>query len=173
MARLLIPLTLALFVCNANGEQILKMHNGEKYLGQKTADHSGIFVDCDNGHHSLADGDIQPTSQTCLGNGPIHASVPTLITISPLEVVSVDTKNKKIEVLEGKTVKVLDLQHFPTQRFDEFIKGSQIGVVTKQKDSESKLIVPQAIFDKDFAVDAKEKEEKKILELLSHPDKGA
>jgi hypothetical protein len=171
MTRLTIALTLALFVSAAQGEQILKMPNGDQYLGNETVDHSGIFVDCANKPHSSADGKIQPTSQRC-NNNVIVVGAPSLITRSPLEVVSVDPTTKKIEVMEGNTVQTLDLKQFPDLHWFDFTKGDQIGIVTDQKNSTGKWILPEAIFGKDFAVDAKQKEDKKVVEMLSHPDKG-
>ena len=169
----MIVLTLVFFGSAAKGEQILMLPSGEQYLGNQTVDHSGIFVDCDKRPHSSADGKIQPTSQRCSDTGGIYVAAPPLITRSPLEVVSVDSQDKKIKVMEGNTVKTLDLKYFPTLLLIEFNKGDQIGIVTDKKSSLSKWIFPEAIFGKDFAVDAKEKEDKKVVEQLSHPDKGA
>jgi hypothetical protein len=87
-------------------------------------------------------------------------------------VVSVDPTTKKIEVMEGNTVQTLDLKQFPDLHWFDFTKGDQIGIVTDQKNSTGKWILPEAIFGKDFAVDAKQKEDKKVVEMLSHPDKG-
>ena len=112
MTRLKIALTLALFVSAAKGEEILMMPTGEQYLGNETVDHSGIFVDCEKRHHSSADGKIQPTSQRCTTNNDIVVMAPSLITRSPLEVVSVDPAAKKIEVMDGNTVQTLDLKQF-------------------------------------------------------------
>jgi hypothetical protein len=172
MTRLTIALTLALFVSAAQGEQILMMPSGEQYLGNETVDHSGIFVDCEKRPHSSADGKIQPTSQRCAVVDGLYVSSPPLITRSPLEVRSVDPKAKTIEVMEGNTVQTLDLKQFPDLHWFDFTKGDQIGIVTDQKNSTGKWILPEAIFGKDFAVDAKQKEDKKVVEMLSHPDKG-
>jgi hypothetical protein len=169
----MIALTLTLLASAAKGEQILLLPSGEQYLGNQTVDHSGIFVDCDKRPHSSADGKIQPTSQRCTDTRDIYVAAPPLITRSPLEVVSVDPKEKKIEVMEGNTVKILDLKGFPDLHWFDFTKGDQIGIVTDQKSSLGKWIFPEAIFGKDFAVDAKAKEDKKVVEQLSHPDKGA
>jgi hypothetical protein len=159
-------------VSAAQGEQILRMPTGDQYLGNETVDHSGIFVDCAKKTHSSADGTIQPTSQRCKAGGDIVVMAPSLITRSPLEVVSVDPTAKKIEVMEGNTVQTLDLKQFPDLHWFDFSKGDQIGIVTDQKSSTGKWILPEAIFGKDFAVDAKQKEDKKVVEMLSHPDKG-
>lgn len=174
MTRSLIALALLTGVGAAQGEQILMMPGGEQYLGNQTVDQSGIFVDCDKRPHRSADGKIQPTSLRCKDDTKIHASAQPLITQSPLEVVSVNPEQKKIEVMEGSTIKILDLKQFPDFHWFEFNKGDQIGIVTEKKSSTATWILPEAIFDKDFAVDARKKEQdKKILEQLTHPDKGA
>ncbi|MFJ4195984.1 hypothetical protein [Pseudomonas sp. NPDC089534] len=173
MNKHVITLMLTLLAYGAQGEQILKLPTGEKYLGLATSDQSGIFVDCQKVPHRLADGEIQPTSATCEGVGGIYAWDPTLITISPLVVVSVDPKKKQIEVREGETVKYLDLHGIPPSRFTEFTIGSQIGVVADKKRSANTSIVTEAIFDKDFAVDAKDKQDKSMAWKQGHPDAGA
>ncbi|WP_433765860.1 hypothetical protein [Pseudomonas putida] len=172
MNRSLIALTLLVGASAAQGEQILIMPSGEQYLGNQTVDHSGIFVDCDKRPHSSADGRIQPTSQRCADSTVIHADAQPLITRSPLEVVSVDPKDKKIRVMEGSTVKILDLKQFPDLHWFDYNKGDQIGIVTDKKSSLGEWILPEAIFGKDFAVDAKQKEDKRVQEQLTHPEKG-
>lgn len=172
MTRSQIALTLLMSVGAAQGEQILMMPSGEQYLGNQTVDQSGIFVDCDKRAHRSADGKIQPTSLRCKDDGEIHASAQPLITRSPMEVVSVDPKDKKIEVMEGSTIRILDLKQFPDFHWFDYNKGDQIGIVTEKKAGVGEWLLPEAVFGKDFAVDAKKKEDQRVQEALSHPDKG-
>lgn len=173
MTRLMIVLSLACLASAARGEEILLMPTGEQYLGNQTVDHSGIFVDCDKQPHSSADGKIQPTSQRCSNSQEIIVATPPLITRLPLEVVSVDPKDKKIQVMEGNMLKTLDLKWFTDFRWFDFNKGDQIGIVTDQKSSLGKWIFPEAIFGKEFAVDAKAKEEIRVEAQAPHPDGGS
>lgn len=173
MTRRMMALSLVFLASAAKGEEILLMPSGEQYLGNQTVDHSGIFVDCDKRPHSSAEGKIQPTSQRCTNSQEIFVATPPLITRSPLEVVSVDPKDKKIQVMEGNMLKTLDLKGFTDFHWFDFNKGDQIGIVTDQKSSLGKWIFPEAIFGKDFAIDAKAKEEKKVEAQVPNPDKGA
>lgn len=170
MNRYWVVLAFLFFGCGAYGEQILKMPNGEKYLGAATSDQSGIFVDCGNVPHKVADGELQVTSERCAPPEGIYAWSPVLITISPLEVVSVDPKKKEIKVLEGAAVKYLDMQKIPSARFEEFTKGTQVAVVVDKKSSKGGAIVTEAIFGNQFAIDAKTMQDEKAAHGVPHSD---
>lgn len=155
MARLLMFVLLALQVCTLHAEQILRLGSGERYLGRETADNSGIFVDCQKKQHKVADGVILPTTQSCERSNVPNPSQASLITLSPMEVVAVNPANKTIVVEADDKKQTLDMQSFPNFDFGQFSIGKTIGIVTDKNSRFAKWISPDAIFDSDFALEAK------------------
>lgn len=155
MIRVMIVLTIAMQASSLNAEQILQLKNGDHYLGRETTDNSGIFVDCQKKQHKLSDGVILPTAKTCSPSSVPLPSQASLITLSPMEVVAVNPSSKTIVVEADSKKQTLNLQGFRDFDFSQFGIGKTIGIVIDKNSQFAKWISPDAIFDSDFALEAK------------------